>query len=164
MLTYSIIQAREIRKFHVVVMLASHAGVFRRTRFSSLPRRDEKRPPLKTPAWEATVVQERLRNVQKSVMHVQSCFFASLNLLFFRCSPSPLQKLPIAVIQTFATMVTWHHTSPLYWSDWFRSVLLTELKPRTSDVWAKIWYRIITKRTSFFLALIIQIKYRKIRK
>ena len=32
--------------------VASHAGVFRGARFSSLPR-DEKRAPLKTPAWEA---------------------------------------------------------------------------------------------------------------
>ena len=31
--------------------LASYAGVFRGARFSS---RDEKRAPLKTPAWEAT--------------------------------------------------------------------------------------------------------------
>ena len=29
------------------------------------------------------VVQRRLRNVQKSVMHVQSCCFANLNLLHF---------------------------------------------------------------------------------
>ena len=35
--------------------LASHAGVFRRARISSLPfGRDEIRAPLKTPAWEAT--------------------------------------------------------------------------------------------------------------
>ena len=64
--------------------LASHAGVFRGARFSS----------LKTPAWEATttreiwyfhvvVVQWRQRNLQKSVMHLQSCCFANLNLLFF---------------------------------------------------------------------------------
>ena len=34
--------------------LASHAGVFRGARISSLPvGRDEKRAPLKTPAWEA---------------------------------------------------------------------------------------------------------------
>ena len=33
--------------------LASHAGVFRGARFSSLRGRDEKRTPLKTPAWEA---------------------------------------------------------------------------------------------------------------
>ena len=31
------------------------------------------------------VVQQRLRNVQKSVMHVQSCSFANLNLLLFCC-------------------------------------------------------------------------------
>ena len=29
------------------------------------------------------VVQRRPRNVQKSVMHVQSCYFANQNLLFF---------------------------------------------------------------------------------
>ena len=46
--------------------------------------------------FHVAVVQQRLRNVQKSVMHVQTCFFASLNL----------QKLPIVVIRTFATMVT----------------------------------------------------------
>ena len=45
------------------------------------------------------VVQRRLRNVQESVMRVQRCFFANLNLLFFCCSPSPFQKLPIVIIQ-----------------------------------------------------------------
>ena len=29
------------------------------------------------------VVQRRLRNVEKSMMHVQSCYFANLNLLGF---------------------------------------------------------------------------------
>ena len=61
--TYSLRRAREIRKFHVVV------------------------------------VQLRLRKVQKGVMQVQSCFFfviANLNLL----------KLPVVVIQNFATIVT----------------------------------------------------------
>ena len=32
--------------------LASHAGVFRGVRISSLPTRDEIPAPLKTPAWE----------------------------------------------------------------------------------------------------------------
>ena len=45
MSTYSIKQARKIRKFHVAVQ------------------------------------QRRLRNVQKSVIHVQSCCFANINLL-----------------------------------------------------------------------------------
>lgn len=31
-------------------------------------------------------VQRRLRNVRKSMMHVQSCCFANLNLLLFCCS------------------------------------------------------------------------------
>ena len=39
--------------------------------------------------FHVAVVQQRLRNVEKSVMHVQSCLFANLNLLFFCCSPSP---------------------------------------------------------------------------
>ena len=46
--------------------------------------------------FHVAVVQQWLSNVQKSVMHVQSWFFANLKLLFFFCySPSPLQKLPI---------------------------------------------------------------------
>ena len=32
---------------------------------------------------KVVVVQRRQRNVQKSVMHVQSCCFANLNLLMF---------------------------------------------------------------------------------
>ena len=46
------------------------------------------------------VVQQRLRNVQKSVMHVH------VHVL--------LQKLPLLWSRNFATMVTWRHTSPLY--------------------------------------------------
>ena len=33
--------------------------------------------------FHVVVVQRRLRNVQKSVMHVQSCFFTHLNFLGF---------------------------------------------------------------------------------
>ena len=33
--------------------------------------------------FNVVVVQRRLRNVQKSVMHVQSCCFANLNLFLF---------------------------------------------------------------------------------
>ena len=47
------------------------------------------------------VMQQWLRNVQKSVIHVQSCSFANLNLLLACFSPSPLQKFPIVVIQKF---------------------------------------------------------------
>ena len=37
--------------------------------------------------FHVVVVQRRLRNVQKSVMHVQSCCFANINLLLFCRSP-----------------------------------------------------------------------------
>ena len=54
------------------------------------------------------VVQGGLRNVQKSVMHVQSCCFANQNLLHFsrsRCRRrhhrTSLLKLHISVIQKF---------------------------------------------------------------
>ena len=33
--------------------------------------------------FHVAVVQQRLRNVQKNVIHVERCFFANLNLLFF---------------------------------------------------------------------------------
>ena len=33
--------------------------------------------------FHVVVVQRRQRNVQKSMMHVQSCYFANVNLLFF---------------------------------------------------------------------------------
>ena len=62
--TYSVKQAREIRKFHVAV------------------------------------VQRGLKNVQKRVMHVQSCNFANVNLLLFAvlfavASPSSLLMFPM---------------------------------------------------------------------
>ena len=43
-----------LTKTSAPLRLASHAGVFRGARLSSLGR-DEKRAPLKTPAWEATL-------------------------------------------------------------------------------------------------------------
>ena len=55
--------------------------------------------------FNVAVVQRRLRNVQKSVMHVQNCCCANINLLLFLLfslpSPSSLIKLPIVVIQKF---------------------------------------------------------------
>ena len=81
--TYSIKQAREIRKFHVAVE------------------------------------QRRLRNVQKSVMHVQSCCFANINLLLFNCSRCRRRRRCLNSLllwsRNFAIMVTWRHTSPLHW-------------------------------------------------
>ena len=51
--------------------------------------------------FHVAVVQQRLRNVQKSVMHVQSCFLQVSTYCFFCCLPSPLRKFPIVVIQKF---------------------------------------------------------------
>ena len=44
--------------------------------------------------FHVVVVQRRLRNVQKRVMHVQSCCFAIAFLPFSLPSPSSLLKLP----------------------------------------------------------------------
>ena len=46
--------------------------------------------------YHVVVVQRRLRNAQKSVMHVQSSYFANLNLLGFcrsRCRRRRLSSL-----------------------------------------------------------------------
>ena len=40
--------------------------------------------------FHVAVVQQWLRNVQKSLMPVQSCSFAILNLLLFRCCKNSL--------------------------------------------------------------------------
>ena len=58
--------------------------------------------------FHVVVVQWRQRNVQKSVMHVQSCCFANLNLLLFcrsrwrrrrRCLSSPVANLTITSLR-----------------------------------------------------------------
>ena len=57
--------------------------------------------------FHVAVVQRWPKNVQKSVMHVQSCCFTNINLLLFLPfslllpSPSLLPKLPFVVIQKF---------------------------------------------------------------
>ena len=53
--------------------------------------------------FHVVVVQRRPRNVQKSVMHVQSCYFANQNLLLFMFSSSKL-KLPNLVYRTSVTV------------------------------------------------------------
>ena len=59
--------------------------------------------------FHEAVVQQRLRNVQKSV---QSCCFAKINLLLFCCFLCC--RCLLLWSRNFATMVTWRHTSPLY--------------------------------------------------
>ena len=55
-------------------------------------------------------MQQQLWNVQKRVMRMQSCSFANINQFLFAVLLSSLSLLS----KNFATMVTWHHTSPLY--------------------------------------------------
>ena len=68
------------------------------------------------------VVQRWLRNVQKSVMHVRSCF-ANINLFLFcrfRCRRRcRCQSSLLLWSRNSGTMVTWRHTSPLYWTFFF---------------------------------------------
>ena len=70
--------------------------------------------------FHVAVVQRRLRNIQKSVMHVQSCYFANVNLLlFYRSRWSPRRRCSSFLLlwsKNFATMVTWRYTSPLSWT------------------------------------------------
>ena len=66
--------------------------------------------------FHVAVVQRRLRNVQKGVMHVQSVCFANMNHLLFcrsRCRRR-MRCLSSLLLwsRNFATMVTLRHTSP----------------------------------------------------
>ena len=68
--------------------------------------------------FHVAVVQRWLQNVQKSVMHVQSCCFTFINLLLFCRSRCRRRRCCLSALllwsQKFATMVTWRHASPLY--------------------------------------------------
>ena len=73
-------------------MLAKFSGLISKGPYLSLEKEKETFCVLLTFSikWareirksHVAVVQQRLRNVQKRVMHVQSCFFANLNLFFF---------------------------------------------------------------------------------
>ena len=60
--------------------------------------------------FHVAIVQRALTNVQKSVMHVQSCCFASMNLLVFCrsrcCRRRPCFSSPLLRSRIFATMAT----------------------------------------------------------
>ena len=117
----------------------------------------------KTTLQDVSVVQRRLRNVQKSVMHVQSCCFGNVNLLLFYSfslpSPSSLLKVPTVVIQKFCyhSNVTSHFSSPLQKKRWMSQNSLKiqfyktptksraqtrngELQPRTGNLDAYFTY------------------------
>ena len=65
--------------------------------------------------FHVAVRQQRLRNVPKSVMHVQSCSFANLNLLPFAVRRRRCKKMPVVVIHKFCCHgnVTSHFSSLL---------------------------------------------------
>ena len=88
MFTKSIKRAREIRKFQVADLKLTEGRLKK-------------------------IANKQLRNVQKSVMHVQSCCFAILP--FSLPSPSLLLKLPIVVIRKccYHGNVTSHFSSLL---------------------------------------------------
>ena len=44
--------------------------------------------------FHVAIVQQRQRNILKSVMHVERCFFANLNLLCFFLFAVPVAKTP----------------------------------------------------------------------
>ena len=74
--------------------------------------------------FHVAVVQPRLRNVQKSVMHVQSCCFANNLLLCLLFSlPSSLLKLSIVVIQKFC----YHGNVTSHWPLSIGPVLLSKI-------------------------------------
>ena len=76
--------------------------------------------------FHVAIVQRRLRNVQKSVMHVQICCFANTNLFFFAglvAVAVVVAKLPIVVVQKFCYHGNW--TS--HFSSFFLCVLKNQL-------------------------------------
>ena len=72
------------------------------------------------------VMKQWLRNVQKSLIHMQSCSFVNLNLLLVCCSPSPLQTLQKLCYHGNVTS----HFSSL--SGWFPMKIPGEFDPLSS--------------------------------
>ena len=64
--------------------------------------------------FHVAIVQRRLRNVQKSVMHVEISCFANINLFFlpFYCRAKASYCCDPEIL--LPCMVTWRHTFPLY--------------------------------------------------
>ena len=75
--------------------------------------------------FHVAIVQRLLKNVQKSLMHLQTCCFTNINLLLFCPSRCRRCRCCLSFLllwsKHFATMVTWRHTSPLYWPTIYRA-------------------------------------------
>ena len=95
-------------------------------------RRRRKKENLFIHSIPDAVVQWRLRNVQKGVMHVQSCCFAKENLLLLSFAlPSPSSCLNSFLLwsRNVATMVTWRHTSYWYASNFIFNITRNNWTP-----------------------------------
>ena len=91
-------------------MMAKYSGLNAKGRYLNLEKQKENFCGVLTYSikWAREIrkfhvagVQQRLRNVQESVMHVKSCSFANLNLLLFCCRKESLSShFPLFVIFT----------------------------------------------------------------
>ena len=112
----------DVIQFHLICQMMAKFSGFKseRTEFRKRKRKFLRCALLlgKAGAWTLIVVQRRLRNLQKSVMHVHSCCFADINLLLFSSSLWRRLHRCLSFLlwrsRNFATMVTWRHTSPLH--------------------------------------------------
>ena len=94
------------------------------------------------------IVQRLLRNAQKSVMHVQSCCFASINLLVF-CRPRCCRRRP---------SLAHHCCDPEFFLPWQRDVTpLLSIGVFTKRNCRQVVY-FLNYLSSVFLALIQKIK------
>ena len=84
--------------------------------------------------FHVAVVQQRQRNILKSVMHVERCFFANLNLLCFFLFAVLLQKLVIVAIQKFC-----YHGNMMSHFSFLLQVALIEYSEFTGYVTHGIW-------------------------
>ena len=77
--------------------------------------------------FQVSDLQRRLKNVQKSMMHMQSCCFANLNRLLFCRSRCRRRRccLSSALLwsRNVVTMLTWRHTSLIGLEQWYFSLI-----------------------------------------
>ena len=68
--------------------------------------------------FHVEIAQRRLRNVQKSVMHVRSCCFADLNLLFFCRSRCRRRRRCLSSLLSHSVLQ--HNTRKIYFEEYVR--------------------------------------------
>ena len=70
--------------------------------------------------FHVVVMQWRQRNVQKSVMHVRSFCFATINILLFFCRSSCRRRCLSSLILLATWWLWWRETIKLWWWWWSR--------------------------------------------